>query len=558
MIKKSGRTFALIDLANLVVGGRERYTVTFAPDPKAKSEAPKLFRCQADGSVWLSKDEAVKHFVNSPALKQYYGVEQVEAEPPKGNFSGIAVCGFSGTLLGPPNHHTYQENVLRLHRERFANMSLERYKQRIRTESGEEIVEKWKEENSKTTEWVYPRPAEEKAEAPTTEEELPAAPETPEAPEAAAAESTPADTPDAAPEDAGASPPEAEPAAEAASEPEAAAEAASEAEPAAEPEAAAEAQPAAGVTRLKNTAELERHIREHLAVEIIVESDSATVNGNIPGRLLSPPLLAALKPSAEHVRRSPSMLIPGLCDKLGDQGLKIFRWGGKKLYTSASRPRQLDADAPLSAGVRKIFEFVRDHPKCKPQRLLDTFAPVPAPAPEAPPAEAEAPVETPAPADPTAAAAAEPKEEAPKRPAPVDLTPEQVQVLRDLRWLVGEGFIVEFSDGRLDAVKVREKAPEPSREKSSKPKPSAAAKPEASAPEAAPGAEPAAAQQESPTSPESAETAATPSESDPSGAAEAPAPEPPAAAGSGPTPPAEVTPPQPASESTDDPAKPEA
>ena len=35
-------------------------------------------------------------------------------EAPKGVWNAIAVCGFSGALLGPPNHHDFQRNVARL------------------------------------------------------------------------------------------------------------------------------------------------------------------------------------------------------------------------------------------------------------------------------------------------------------------------------------------------------------------------------------------------------------------------------------------------------------
>ena len=86
MIKRTGRTYALIDLAKLVAGGRDRYEVNFAPDPKAKELPKPLTFCTADGSLWLSKDEAIGHFIDSPAITDYYGTEEVTVDPPKGQF----------------------------------------------------------------------------------------------------------------------------------------------------------------------------------------------------------------------------------------------------------------------------------------------------------------------------------------------------------------------------------------------------------------------------------------------------------------------------------------
>ncbi|MDG2122516.1 MAG: hypothetical protein P8J87_02380, partial [Verrucomicrobiales bacterium] len=89
------------------------------------------------------------------------------------------------------------------------------------------------------------------------------------------------------------------------------------------------------------------------------------------------------------------------------------------------------------------------------------------PTPETPPAETPA---TEAPA----AEAAPSEKPAPAKPAPApeapSLTPQQITVLKHLRWLVGEGYIIEFADGRLDAVRVRTITPE------SKEKPAAEAK----------------------------------------------------------------------------------
>ena len=182
-IKASGRAFSVFDVGRLFMESRERYQVCFtrrppqppqkgpdgAPVPAPPARGPEeLFQCVADGSLWISRDEAIRHLLNSPALTKYYRTETVTLEAPKGNWTSIAVCGFSGTLLGPPNHHDYQRNVARLHRERFSDMPLERLKSRIRVEKDEALLQKWQESQSTVKQYV-----------PVTEEPLPEGTEPP-------------------------------------------------------------------------------------------------------------------------------------------------------------------------------------------------------------------------------------------------------------------------------------------------------------------------------------------------------------------------------------------
>ncbi len=55
----------------------------------------------------------------------------------------------SGTLLGPPNHHSYAGKVQELHQKRFAHMSLDEYRGRIETVRDPELIEQWKQEQRK-------------------------------------------------------------------------------------------------------------------------------------------------------------------------------------------------------------------------------------------------------------------------------------------------------------------------------------------------------------------------------------------------------------------------
>ena len=142
-IKTSGCAYPVFDLARLILNNRDRYSLVF----ESKGDT-KLFLCKLDQSVWLNREEAVAHATHAKEFGEYYKEEKVNVDPPKGNFSSIAVCGLSGALLGPPNHHSYQENIVRVHAEGFSRMHIDGYKRKIKMERGEEIVEKWKEQES--------------------------------------------------------------------------------------------------------------------------------------------------------------------------------------------------------------------------------------------------------------------------------------------------------------------------------------------------------------------------------------------------------------------------
>lgn len=148
-IQHRARVYSLFDVAKLFLSARERYVLEIDVEPKR----PPLFRSVHDDSLFVTKEEAVAHFVGSEAFAEYYETEEIEGDPPKGNFQVVARCGLSGEWLGPPNFHAYQSNLRRLHRERFAHMPFERYAAKVRTERGEEAVSEWLESMKKRTRW---------------------------------------------------------------------------------------------------------------------------------------------------------------------------------------------------------------------------------------------------------------------------------------------------------------------------------------------------------------------------------------------------------------------
>ena len=349
----SGQTFSVFDLAKVLLQSRDRFRVTF------ESTGEKFFRCREDQSIWLTKDEAMRHLWRSDWLKKFYDEVQVEGEAPKGSFSAIARCGISNELLGPPNYHGYQEKLGALHRERFSNMSLDAYKAKVRTEHGEEAVEAWLASMKTVTKWKVAEPKEEpaveEAEAnDATEEATGASPEAePEVVEEASGQTDEAPATEEPAGEVGVAAAEAPADGESAPAAEEA-ESIAEQAPAEEEEAPDEEKP---VELFDDARSVERHFAENHFAEVFEETDRAWVIGDIRGNLLSPGLLTLLKRSVAEEKRYPAKLMPVVCRQLSGRHVAVFKWK-KKLKVGPSRPHAVPTDTPLAERPRAIIDHL--------------------------------------------------------------------------------------------------------------------------------------------------------------------------------------------------------
>ncbi|RYD29219.1 MAG: hypothetical protein EOP86_22025, partial [Verrucomicrobiaceae bacterium] len=415
-IKASGRAYPVFELGRLFLAGRDRYIASFSrqapppakrpakgepvPEPQPLEGPAEIFQVIADSSLWLTREEAIRHILHGAGIQNFYRRETISIDPPKGIFTAVAVCGFSGEVLGPPNHHSFQSTIARLHRERFSNIPIDRYKSRIRTEKDEALVAKWLENQSTTTVYVPVTPEEVAAAAAKAkaDAEAPAPAVTPEEPAAAAEESTAEPATEEAP---AAGAPEENAAAAAASASEEIPE-----EFVREPGNEAAAPPAAvdAPTPLKTQAEMEAHFLQHHAPNVVKAVSRAKVPGNIPGKLLAPPLLALLRMEVEQQQRFPMQLVQDLCRDLEKQSLKFFKRDRKATFVCRTRPHYIADEAHLSPRLRSIVGVVRANPGITLSRLVSTLAPhveVPSgpAAPVAPASEAAVPAAAEAPAE---------------------------------------------------------------------------------------------------------------------------------------------------------------
>src|SRR5436190_5989464 len=126
-IKITGRAYPLFDIAQMILQKPDRYTVVFSTKKNAEGQPIQpLFVCALDDTLWLSEDEAVAHVLNRH-FGTFYQSDRTATEPPKGKYTFVAQCGMSGVILGPPNYHDYQNQLRKLHTERFSRMPFETY-----------------------------------------------------------------------------------------------------------------------------------------------------------------------------------------------------------------------------------------------------------------------------------------------------------------------------------------------------------------------------------------------------------------------------------------------
>lgn len=359
-IKTTAKAYPLFDLARLVLDKSPRYHVEFR---RTSETATPLHQLKSDGTLWLTEREAVTRALGAE-LDKFYRRERVAVDPPKGVFPCVAVCGMSGVLIGPPNYHDYQSKLVRLHAERFANMPFEAFRNRIRMERDEELIAKWREEQS-TREVYYPidpsKPVAAPEPAPATEPAAEAAPDAP----------APATTAEVAPEPEVALP----------AEPAAAAEEAVASEP--PPEASEEPAPGESApVRLEDLAAVEQHFREHhLAKSVVRIRDRVVVPGSAALNHSAPAVLRLTRAMWDELNRFPLPLAHRLAQHLSSRGVQIFK-SHDITHAGVARPHFLDTSATTVSeavsGMLKSIEENASAPRSAQWKALVALRPAPA------------------------------------------------------------------------------------------------------------------------------------------------------------------------------------
>ena len=311
-------------------------------------------------------------------------------------------CGITGELLGPPNYHRYTQIVQQHYAAKVAaRMGLEAFRGRIETVRDPEVVNQWLAKMKKTTRYTW---------------------------KIAAPGAKPAATEAAAPVSAEAPAPEA---------------------PAADAAAPAEAPAVAPVLAFDTFEDARVYLLTQVRDKIVRTTDSARFHGKIAETMPDGEIRRAVEGALERQRRFPLDTANALRGRLRREHFTIFKKGSKGVsYVCAVKRKFRVPGQTFSDSIGALISFIEAHAMIRASELASKFLGL-ASVPAAKPAEAPIPAPAENAGEPAPAAAAE----APK--AEVSLTvDERAKLARmqgDLVWLVREGYVTEFIDGRLFA-----------------------------------------------------------------------------------------------------------
>lgn len=187
--------------------------------------------------------------------------------------------------------------------------------------------------------------------------------------------------------------------------------------------------------KLPNMEEVEKHFRSVHKDNIVKSVESHTLTGLAARSLRSRELQRAVRVTIEQQQRFPMQIATVLSQRFASQGLQFFKVNKTVTHVSVARPLFLDLEAtPVSENIKRIVEFINANPKCNRRKLFEALAPAPPvqiiPQPDGATGETSA----------SSLAQTEP-------------TPEQTAVNADLHWLIHQGHVIEFADGRLETAK---------------------------------------------------------------------------------------------------------
>lgn len=411
-VRASCRTYQLFEITRAVLEKNDRFVVVVQrarpeqPErpaeggaaPAATKPAP-LYMSLPDHLPFDTEDAAIQH-VLANNLGAFFDMQEVEIEPPKGNFPIINKCGITGELLGPPNYHRYQQILQQHYAAKIKGMSFDRFRDSITSLREPEVATQWLEKMKKAVRYTWKPPVPRTPTNPPVE--LTAKP--------AEAPAVPAPAPEAVP--------------------------ATEAAPAAAAETpAVPAIPAPEAVSFDNIEDARLHLLANARDRVVRAVENVRFHGKLIEKLPPGEIRRALEGHVERQRRFPLDTANALRGRLRREGFTIFKKGSRGVsYVCAVKRRFRVPGQVFSETITALIDFIEKHPMVHIKELPKAFFGI------------EVPAATPA---------AAPVEGAPVPAPAAALTPEQSEKLRkmsnDLRWLVMEGYVTEFSDGKLFA-----------------------------------------------------------------------------------------------------------
>jgi hypothetical protein len=330
-IKSGSMAYSLYALARLFLEKPERYGVRLT----SKAESP-LYRLGDNGVLSLNREFLERNAFRF-AQADFYKMDITESEPIKGNFSNVARCRLSGTLLGPTNHHNYQLQLRSLYEQRFSRrMSFADYQRQIEIVNDASLIERWKEEARKGVTYA------------TSREEVSSA--------------------------------------------------------------------------FSTATDAERHFRSHYLEGLIKDLEEVSIGGVVSRRLPDRVLNRAVEDTWVRETRSPSGMMQELAGQFRQNGLHVFRHRRGMLFVSPIRTRPFVYEQTgVSQSVNAILEALAGTAVINRKQLFEKLI-----------------------GDLTTE----------------DAEPRKLALASDLRWLISEGYVIEFNDGSLDLPRGKSKPQE--------------------------------------------------------------------------------------------------
>src|SRR5437660_7297196 len=330
-IKSGSVAYSLFALARLFLEKPVGYEACLS----TKEESP-LYRLGDNGTVSADR-EFLERNAFRLAHRDFYQIDVVETDPIKGNFSNVARCRLSGTLLGPTNHHNYQPQLRSLYEQRFSRrMSFADYQRQIEIVSDAALIERWKQEARKVISYT------------TLHEDTP--------------------------------------------------------------------------LTFSSAIEAERHFRSNCLPGLIRSLEEVTIGGAFSRRLPDGILNRAIEEAWARETRSPSNMMQELAGRFRENGLHIFRHRRGMLFVSPMRIRAfVHEQTGVSASVNAILQALAGMPGINRKQLSENLI-------------GDIVIE--------------------------DAEPRRLALASDLRWLISEGYVIEFNDGSLDLPRAKASAQE--------------------------------------------------------------------------------------------------
>ena len=147
-LRSTVRTYQLFEIAHLLLEKPERYVVVVENKAKAGEKPAPLF-FSVPGHLPFESEEAAINHVLSNHLDLFFDIEEIKVEAPKGNFQMVNRCSVTGDLLGPPNYHRYQEFLQRHYAAKITGMSFDRFASKVETVKEQESIDAWLESMKK-------------------------------------------------------------------------------------------------------------------------------------------------------------------------------------------------------------------------------------------------------------------------------------------------------------------------------------------------------------------------------------------------------------------------